>query len=231
MAEPAAPTSDQQQQQPSPADKGQQQPSPADKGQQQPSPADKGQQAQGDKTTPSDKGQQQQQQQAAPVVPDKYTLSLPTQTRLTADDVTQLEALARAKQLTNEQAQAELEAYSDAVDQQAAQWLAASQADKDYGGEKLAQSQQLANAALDHLRPKGTPRGDAFRAFLKRSGADNHPEVLAFLADLGQRRAEDPTFGAQPARSGGDDKPDLASRLYGHPDSKKLQEETTRGAR
>lgn len=162
-----------------------------------------------------------------PKPPDKYTLKLPDETRLEAEDLTQFEVYARENGMTNDQAQAALEKHHEAIEAQAVRFYEMAKADKDYGGEKLEQSTKHATALLDRVRPKGTPRGDAFRGLLKRTGYGNHPEILAFMADLGKMTDEDPTLGQRPDRSTGNT--DMASKLYGHPDSVKLQKETTGG--
>ena len=77
------------------------------------------------------------------------------------------------------------------LESRAARYLERTMADPDYGGDRIADSRKHANAALDRLRPLGTPRGDAFRALLGRTGYNNHLEVVSLLADIGRLMAED----------------------------------------
>jgi hypothetical protein len=128
---------------------------------------------------------------AAPTAPEKYTLTVPDGGRLDADDVKAIEAIAREQGWTNDQAQAALDSHADALAAQSERFLADVTADPTYGGEHLAETQQLARRALDKLRPAGTPRGDALRRLLDKSGYGNHIEVVSLLADLGKQMAED----------------------------------------
>lgn len=171
------------------------------------------------------KGQQQQQEPPKPQAPEKYALTLPDNARLDADDLKNFEKIARENNWTNEQAQEYLTGEHTALETRAQRFFDEAKADKDYGGDKLAESQRRANLILDKVRPKGTPRGDAFRALLKKTGFENNVQVLGFLADLGKMTDEDGGL-TVPATSGGE-KPDLADRLYGHPSSKKLAQETS----
>jgi hypothetical protein len=126
-----------------------------------------------------------------PKAPEKYALTLPEGTRLDATDVAAVEQLAKANDWTNEDAQAELVERSTAFDAIAARFLAETTADPDYGGDKLADTQRLANLALDRLQPKGTPRGDRTRAMLAKTGYGNHIAFVALMADVGKLMAED----------------------------------------
>jgi len=128
---------------------------------------------------------------AARKVPDKYALTVPDGGRIDPEDLARIEQTARAAQWTNEEAQAVIEQLHTDLDTQAAAFLAATQADKDYGGAKLAESKARAKFALDTLRPVGHPRRDAFLRLLNKSGAGNHVEVVALLADLGTLMRED----------------------------------------
>jgi hypothetical protein len=121
--------------------------------------------------------------------PEKYTLTLPD--RIDPDELGDIEAIARKLDWTNEQAQHAVDDHAAAVEARASRYLERTIADPDYGGDKIAESRKHANAALDRLRPLGTPHGDAFRALLTRSGYNNHLEVVALLADIGKLMAED----------------------------------------
>jgi outer membrane biosynthesis protein TonB len=153
--------------------------------------------------------------------PDKYTLKLPEGSKdyLEQADLTQIEKLARAKSWTNEQAQQALDEHADTMAQQSAAFRAVTEADPTYGGDKLEETQKLAKAALDRLRPAGTPRGDAFRKLLTRSGYGNNIEVISMLADLGRQMAEDQpgAGGGGGGNRGGGNKRPAEEVLYGSP--------------
>lgn len=147
-------------------------------------------------------------------VPEKYELKVPEgSTRLDVADLAGVETMARAKGWSNEEAQQAITEHVAALDAQSTRFLETTTADRQYGGDKLPETQKLAKTALDKLRPAGTPRGDALRSLLERSGYGNHIEVVSLLADLGRLMAEDRP-GLQ--TSGGDSTPmDPADRFYG----------------
>lgn len=150
--------------------------------------------------------------QPEPKAPEKYELKLPEGGRLAEDDLKSIEQIARAEGWTNEQAQARIDAHAEALEAQSAAFLAATEADPEYGGEKLAETQRLARAVLERVRPVGTPRGDALRNLLNRSGYGNNLEVIALLADLGKMMSED---GHVQAPSGGSKEKTAEQVLYG----------------
>lgn len=134
---------------------------------------------------------------AAQGAPEKYELTLPEGGWLTDDDRTKFEAKARAAGLSNDDAQAALEEIALERKAEHDSFVEATTADPTYGGEKLEQTITLANKALDKLRPKGTPRGDALRGLLDRTGYGSHLEVLSLLADIGKAMADDTIPGAK----------------------------------
>lgn len=164
----------------------------------------------GDKAadTPAGKDGQAKPESKAP---EKYALTTPDGGRIDAHTLAAIEATARAQGWTNEEAQQHVDAHAAAIDTQSAQFLEETTADPIYGGAQLEATTKLASAALDKLRPAGTPRGDALRALLHRSGYGNHLEVVSLLADLGKLMAEDSTIGIG---TGGEKELDLAHALY-----------------
>jgi hypothetical protein len=144
--------------------------------------------------------------------PAKYTLTLPDGGRIDAHDLATIETLARAQGWSNEDAQARVNEHAAAIEAQTAQFLVDTTADTVYGGAQLDATLKHATAALDHFRPKGTPRGDAFRALLDKSGYGNHLEVVSLLADLGRLMAEDGTAGGS---GGSGETRDAATLIYG----------------
>jgi len=144
--------------------------------------------------------------------PEKYTLAVPEGGRLDAHDIAIVEEVAREKGWSNEEAQAQLDEHAAFLDSHSEAFRAVTEADPIYGGKHLDDTKKFAGAALDKLRPKGTPRGDAFRGLLHKSGYGNNLEVVSFLADLGKLMAEDGTAGGGGASV---ESMDIATALYG----------------
>jgi hypothetical protein len=154
-----------------------------------------------------------------PKAPDKYVLKIPDAGAAYVDpaDLAHLEKVARAANWSNEDAQAALEEHIATIAAQSERFAAETKADRTYGGEHLADSQRLANFAINKLRPEGHERRDAFMRFLNRGGAGNHLEVIAFLADLGRMMGEDSPAHAMSSQAGTGE--GLVEKLYDHPDS------------
>ena len=149
--------------------------------------------------------------------PAKYELKLPAGGLIDKTDLPALEKVARDNDMTQEEAQAYLDEMGVTLKAQSDGYLAALKADPDYGGDKLAESQRLANAFIDKLRPAGHARRDAFLRFIGRGGALNHPEVVALLADAGKLMDEDGHVQGAAAQGG---KVDTATKMYDHPTSR-----------
>lgn len=151
------------------------------------------------------------------VVPEKYDLKLPEGDLAVYADQSTLDsvaAIAKAEGWSNEEAQQRVQEYAEAYKAQADSFLVTLKADPDYGGEKLEQTQKLARAVLEKVRPANTPRGKALRRILDQSGYGNHIEIVSFLADLGKMTGEDTAIVGD-AGSGGGGKKDPAEVLYG----------------
>lgn len=170
-----------------------------------------------DDTTPADKGKEPGSKDGAPAskAPEKYALTLPAGGYVDAGDLVLVEGLARKHDWTNEDAQgyvnqraAELKATND-------RFVDETKADSTYGGAHFDETQQHVTRALDHFRPAGTPRGDALRGLLNKSGYGNHIEVVSLLADLGKAMAEDGTVGATVAGGGAAATKSHAELIYG----------------
>lgn len=172
-------------------------------------------------------GKKPEGDKSATTVPDKYELSLPagSESWLDESDLTAFAGMAKAEGWTNEQAQERVNRHADALVAQSEAFRAATEKDPDYGGDKLQETQRLAQLALDKVRPAGTPRGDAFRRILAKTGWGNHVEVVSFLADLGKMAAEDRPLEERSAGAGGKKEKDPTS-LYDHPSSKALDPAT-----
>ena len=99
----------------------------------------------------------------APVVPPApitYALTKPEgNVHIDDTDLEAVKALATANHWTNDEAQAELTARGAAMVSLSTKFLEQTKADAEYGGPKFAETERLAQLALQTLRPKGTPRG------------------------------------------------------------------------
>jgi hypothetical protein len=135
-----------------------------------------------------------------------------SETWLDATDIATLEGQAKTLGWSNEQAQRALEQTARQRAAESRTFRDQIEADPDYGGDHLAETQKHANLALDRLRPAGTPAGDAIRHLLTKTGYGNHPQVVTLLADLGKLMAEDEPAHGAPGRGA---PRDAATVLYG----------------
>jgi len=149
----------------------------------------------------------------APKAPDTYALTIPDESKAYIDpeDRKQFEAMGRAANWSNEDFNEALTEYATQQRAASARFLEVTKADPEYGGEKLLESQRLAKAAIDLVRPEGHPRREGFLRLMNKVGAGNHIEIISFLADYGKRVSED----APGMTGGGRGKPkDAAALLY-----------------
>ena len=168
-------------------------------------------------TTPAEPASKEETTPVVSEAPEKYALVLPTGTEAWMDpsDIAQVEVLAREQGLNNEQAQQALERVADSYAQQSATFRQQVVDDPIYGGANLVETQANARRFLDTVRPAGTPRGDAIRRILNKTGYANNLEIVSLFADTGKMMAEDKPVG-RGAESGSGDY-DIAERLYGKP--------------
>lgn len=146
-------------------------------------------------------------------VPEKYTFSAPDGSEYDPEIVDAFSGAAREAGLTQDAAQKLIEKMAPAiaarqVDQVQAihtEWLNASSADKEFGGEKLAENLGVARKALDTF---GTPE---LRTLLDETGLGNHPEVIRLMYRAGKAISEDTFVGGVSRVSG---KPNAIGVLY-----------------
>lgn len=134
-----------------------------------------------------------------PKAPEKYTLTVPENGAAFVDDkvLAQVESLARKASWSNDDAQAALNEHIETMKALSESFMADTKADKDYGGDKLEETQKLARTAINKIRPENHPRRESFMKFLNRFGGSNNIDVVSFLADVGRLFAEDtPGVGA-----------------------------------
>lgn len=119
---------------------------------------------------------------------------------LDQDAVGEFKALASDAKLTQEQAQKVVDIgvklqqkwaaqQTQAMETARTQWAEASNTDKEFGGEKLAENLAVAKAALDKF---GSPE---LKQLLNDSGLGNHPEVIRFFYRAGRAISDDRLIG------------------------------------
>lgn len=137
----------------------------------------------------------------------KYELKLPEGSPLAAEKVEEVVAFAKERGLSNEQAQAVLERESKAVSAFAEtqktqviesnkKWFEELKSNKDFGGEKLSETGQLAFRAGKELF------GEGFMQILKEANLNHYPPLVLGLAKYGKMISND-TFvhSSAPAKS------------------------------
>lgn len=148
------------------------------------------------------------------VVPETYAVTVPdgAEAFLDAADLALIVEQAKAQSLTTVQTQAAVQAHADALAAQSVAFRTALEADRDFGGDKLIETQRLSAKALDTIWPSGTPNGDAMRRLL-RTGYGNHLAIVSGLATMGKLLSED-----RPTATGGGgaqaERPPTADVLY-----------------
>tara|TARA_B100002052_G_scaffold5759_1_gene4938 strand:- start:1625 stop:2293 length:669 start_codon:yes stop_codon:yes gene_type:complete len=104
------------------------------------------------------------------------------------------------------------------LEQAKTDWATDSQADKEFGGENLAENLNIAKTALDAFGSK------ALKSLLHETGFGNHPEIIRFMYKAGKAISEDSYVGnSEGAMSQGADPKDfnsIANALYSNQQNK-----------
>jgi hypothetical protein len=148
-----------------------------------------------------------------PGVPEKYEFRAPEGTEYDPEILESFSGAAKEAGLTQDAAQKLIEKMAPAiaarqVDQVQAihkEWLDASSADTEFGGEKLAENLGVARKALE------TFGSSDLRKLLDETGLGNHPEVIRFMFRAGKAISGDRFVGGSPAGTG---KANPANVLY-----------------
>ncbi len=93
------------------------------------------------------------------------------------------------------------------------EWMEASKADKEFGGEKLTENLAVAKKALDAFGSQ------ELRTLLNESGLGNHPEVIRFFLKAGKAISEDRYVNGNRGEGQGNQNRDFegyAKALYGN---------------
>jgi hypothetical protein len=143
-------------------------------------------------------------------VPEKYEFTVPEGMVLDEAKAAEFTEIAKELKLSQESAdkivglyakseQARVEAHKATVDG----WKAEVKADKEIGGDKLAQTIATANKAVDLGPPE-------LKAFLKESGLGNHPLFIKWAYGIGKAMTSDDIVrgGSAPAEA------DLAKKMF-----------------
>lgn len=128
---------------------------------------------------------------ATRVVPESYTLTLPDGSPLDQTDVDAFAVIAKARQWTNEEAQAALADLAEQTAQQHARFREALTAHPEVGGAHLEGAQARALKALDRFLPADTAEGTELRTALTKSGYGNYAPLVLLLSRIGAAMSED----------------------------------------
>ena len=151
-------------------------------------------------------------------VPERYDLTIPTDSNLGDEHIDQVMAFARENKLTNDEAQKILEkdnAFKAAIidgqkDELATSrkgWVESAKADSEIGGDKFDESTSLAKRVVDKF---GTP---AFKKAINESGLGDHPELIRLLTRVGKSLKDDDLVLAGAAPTG---KKSIEEVFYGN---------------
>lgn len=128
---------------------------------------------------------------AEKVAPEKYEFKAPEGVTLDPEALGEFEGLAKELKLSQEDAQKVTDIgakmaqkwaanQAEAIQTAAAEWASTSSADKEFGGENLAENLATSKKALDAF---GTPE---LTTLLNDSRLGNHPEVIRFMYRAGK---------------------------------------------
>jgi hypothetical protein len=135
--------------------------------------------------------------ESAAGAPEKYeNFKLPDGVTIDPDMLTEFTALAKEAKLDQKNAQRTLDLGTKAMqkfgekqvqlfnDTKAA-WLAEAKADKEFGGDKLAENLAVAKVAMEKF---ATPK---LREFLDQTGLGNHPDMVRAWVNIGKQLSGD----------------------------------------
>lgn len=164
-----------------------------------------GQQAEGTKT----EGEQEKKPEGAP---ESYEFKAPEGVQFDDTVIGAFSEVAKELNLPQDQAQKVLDKVAPVIQARQleqfetarTEWAETAKADKEFGGEKLAENLGVAKKALDAF---ATPE---LRTLLDQSGLGNHPEVIRMFYRAGKAISEDRFVSGQGGKTAQGD----ARRLY-----------------
>lgn len=162
-------------------------------------------------------GEQKAATDAKTQEPVKYELKLPADALVDKSDLERIEADAKARGLSAEEAQSILDRENSAlasfVEKQKKQtegivtgWKKAVEADKEIGGANFPKNAEIAKRAVDRFGSQ------EFKQALEESGLGNHPELVRVFYKIGKAMENDEFLSGQPNSIG---KKSPSELLYG----------------
>ena len=149
---------------------------------------------------------------APPAAPESYTFTAPEGHELDSATADAFAGVAKELGLTQDAAQKVVDKMAPHLAQRQAeqikavheQWREQSTADKEFGGDKLAENLGLAKKAMD------TFASPELKALMNQTGLGNHPEVIRMFVKAGKAISEDSFVAGKDAPPASGD----ARRLY-----------------
>ena len=128
--------------------------------------------------------------------PEKYDLKLPEGSLLEAGELEKTAALAKARGLSNEDAQALINEQSKLLDSHAGKqkaiwaeetgkWIGIAKADPEIGGEAFNGNAEVAKRVIDRYG------SDSLKIGLSETGFGDHPELIRMMVRIGRSMSED----------------------------------------
>ena len=179
-----------------------------------------------DETAVEDETSESETPQGAPETYEFNTKITDDSSELDPEVVTAFGEVAKELDLPQDAAQKVLDKVAPVIqakqakvlEQAKTDWANDSQADKEFGGENLAENLNIAKTALDAFGSK------ALKSLLHETGFGNHPEIIRFMYKAGKAISEDSYVGnSEGAMSQGADPKDfnsIANALYSNQQNK-----------
>ena len=179
-----------------------------------------------DETAVEDETSESETPQGAPETYEFNTKITDDSSELDPEVVTAFGEVAKELDLPQDAAQKVLDKVAPVIQAKQAKvleqvktdWANDSQADKEFGGENLAENLNIAKTALDAFGSK------ALKSLLHETGFGNHPEIIRFMYKAGKAISEDSYVGnSEGAMSQGADPKDfnsIANALYSNQQNK-----------
>lgn len=132
-------------------------------------------------------------QDEAPAAPESYSFTAPEGQEYDSGVIEAFSSVAKELNLTQDAASKILETvapvmaarHAELVENQKTEWMNASKADKEFGGDRLNENLAVAAKALDMF---GTPE---LKTLLNESGLGNHPEIIRAFLRAGKAVSDD----------------------------------------
>ena len=138
-------------------------------------------------------GKQSEEKAADPGAPEQYEFAAPEGKSFDATVIEAYSEVAKELNLSQDKAQKVLDKVAPVIEARQleqvnalrAEWLTATKADTEFGGDKLDENIAIAKRGLDAY---GSP---ALKQLLNSSGLGNHPEIIRAFYKAGQTVSED----------------------------------------